>query len=79
MQATVTVEVPPGTDVIVLRIITPDAGVADPKSRRKHEPAVALSAVAVINPAPRGPRGPQLWLRYPGWECDAFGWRLLGP
>lgn len=24
---------------------------------------------------PRGPRGPQLWLRYPGWEKDANGWR----
>ena len=27
----------------------------------------------------RSPRGQQLWLPYPGWECDASNIHLLGP
>jgi hypothetical protein len=36
---------------------------------------------AVVSSAPsyRSPRGQQLWLPYPGWECDASNIHRLGP
>jgi hypothetical protein len=72
MQATVTIQVPEGTDVLVLFI---------PRARpqRKEPPLpVPLALVAPPDPQRRSPRGPQLWLPYAGHEADAIeGARLL--
>jgi hypothetical protein len=67
MQATVTIEVPPGTDVIVYLKFIDRAG-----PQRKEPPPVHLVLVPPPEPAPVSPRGPQLWLSYNGWECDAI-------
>ena len=67
MQATVTFEVPPGTDIFVCVFTR-----ARPK--RMGLPPDGLDA---LKPPPRSPRGDQLWLPYPGWERDAAGWRWL--
>lgn len=70
MLATVTIEVPSGTEIVVSVELKP--AVLHPT-----ETSARFAAPLVLDPQPRGPRGQQLWLRYPGWECDASGWRRL--
>jgi hypothetical protein len=69
----VTLEVPSGTRVLIVL-----KGTIVAASARQSEVAHAPGAPTGDSPS-LAPRGPQLWLRYPGWECDDLGWRRLEP
>jgi len=83
MLAMLSVEVPSGTEVVVhiqfrgIPAATPPAkaGTVRILAMTKSETIPLASIPWAFHPSPRGP---QLWLRYPGWECDAAAWRPLG-
>jgi hypothetical protein len=78
MQATVTIEVPPGTDVVLLLALLVQR--AGPQRKEAAPPAARVQLVLVPppEPPPVGAHGPQLPLPYPGVECDVLqGCRML--